>query len=265
VKLFLDVGAHLGQTLRAVVSPLFGFDNIVAFEPAAQCWPSLRKFRDPRITVLPLGLSNSTGERLLFDPGSIGASIFSERSRTARSQMARFVRASDWFRENVGVNDEVFMKLNCEGSECDILEDLLGSGEIWRIRSILVSFDIRKFPSERHREAELRAKLKRAGITTLVDARELSGPTRMRLIQRWLVAAGAAAGSPLTPSERLRVMWDWLQFSGGPAAAHRLRVGKLALRILPRGGYLRIRARLLGTHAEGRRPNRHSPRRPRER
>jgi FkbM family methyltransferase len=245
MMVFLDVGAHMGQSLRAARTPAFGFDRIVCFEPSPQCWPELERVRDCRLQVEHFGLAAETGERVLYDPGSIGASVHGERPRTEEAQPAHFVRATDWFAANLRATDRVFMKMNCEGSEVDVLEDLLSSGEITKIASALVSFDVRKFPSQAHREAECKARLAQAGITTIVDARDVDAPSRMAVVMRWLSDTGV--------SPRLRVS-DRLRYFLLPGVVRSLRLSVFARRVLPNAVYRRVRARMLskGTTERGR-------------
>jgi hypothetical protein len=51
------------------------------------------------------------------------------------------------------------MKLNCEGSECDILENLLDSGEYSKITQVMIDFNARKIPSQRDRVEPLKSRL----------------------------------------------------------------------------------------------------------
>ncbi len=168
MKVFLDVGAHDGETLNAVRDPKYGFDRIYCFEPASTSWAALEAVDDSRVTVCRFGLWHETTERPLYDAGSLGASLFADKFATARPQQsARFVRATDWFREHLAQTDEVYLKLNCEGAEVDIVEDLLSSGEFARVRSAMIDPDVRKIPSLAHRERELRdASRLRASRTT---------------------------------------------------------------------------------------------------
>jgi hypothetical protein len=55
-----------------------------------------------------------------------------------------FVKSSEWMMNNVKEDDVIFMKMNCEGAECDIIEYLISTGAINRIRHLLVDFDVRK-------------------------------------------------------------------------------------------------------------------------
>lgn len=197
MKVFLDVGAHEGSSLNAVRDPKFGFDRIYCFEPASVCWPALDAVADNRVTVCRFGLWNATQQHPLYDPGSRGASIFADKFKEPPTdEVAHFIRATDWFRENLRAGDEIYMKLNCEGAECDIAEDLLDSGELTRVRSTMIDPDVRKIPSQEHRERELGERLRDAGLTNYFMEREVMvGETHRERIQNWLRLAGAEKSS----------------------------------------------------------------------
>jgi FkbM family methyltransferase len=193
VKVFLDVGAHEGWTLHAVRDPKYGFDRIYCFEPASACWPALESVDDERVTICRFGLWSETCERTLYDPGSRGASLFEDKfRRTPGVETCRLVRATDWFREHLRTDDDVFLKLNCEGAEADIVEDLLESGELARVRSVMIDPDVRKIPSQAHRERELRERLRASGLTNyFMEEDVMLGATHRERIQHWLRVAGA--------------------------------------------------------------------------
>lgn len=170
MRIFVDVGAHNGETLHVALHPKWGFDRIFALEPASACQKWLLGFRDPRLSVEPFGLGSASGKVSLHGAGLLGASIYEDKRQKAVSQERisteeiELVRATDWFRSNVSRHAEVFLKLNCEGSEADILDDLLDSGCAEQIRSIYVDFDIRKVPSQAHRQQEVEERLRQAGV-----------------------------------------------------------------------------------------------------
>jgi hypothetical protein len=102
------------------------------------------------------------------------------------------MRASEWFRENIHDGDTMFLKLNCEDSECDIIEDLLASGDLARIFASMIDFDVRKIPSQRHREAETREKLAQTGLKNYYYCEDVMiGSTHIARIQNWLHEVGA--------------------------------------------------------------------------
>jgi FkbM family methyltransferase len=240
MKIFLDVGAHVGQTMRAVLDPKFGFDQIHCFEPAEACLKHLKAVRDSRVSIHPFGLWRETCEKPLYDPGQIGASIFEDKPNLGAIEVAHFVRASDWLRENVSDGTEVFLKLNCEGSECDILDDLIQSGEIAKIKHALIHFDVRKVPSQAHREGEVRSQLDALGVSYVEASEVLIGPSHASKIQRWLDDAGAAERR-LPVRRRLRSWFVRLRHRWIPLISQRLHVGWLARRLLPRALYTRAK------------------------
>jgi hypothetical protein len=145
---------------------------------------------------MAFGLWNRTCERQLFGAGTLAGSLFPDMpgvdAQAQAPELCRFVRASDWFRENVYVEDTVFMKLNCEGSECDIVDDLLVSGHFARIYALMIDFDVRKIPSQRHRETEIRQKLVQADFKNYRYCDEVMlGSTHVARIQNWLHQVGA--------------------------------------------------------------------------
>jgi FkbM family methyltransferase len=193
MKIFLDVGAHNGETVDAVRDPKYGFDRIYCFEPARASWPALEAVRDERVSVCRFGLWNRTMDHALYDGGSAGASLFADKFKTPRpEETAQFVRASDWFREHLHDTDEVYLKLNCEGAECDIVEDLLLSGQFARVRSAMIDPDVRKISSLAFREREMQERLAASGLRNyFMQEHVMVGPSHRARIQNWLRIAGA--------------------------------------------------------------------------
>lgn len=183
-RIFLDVGANDGQTLAAVLAPKLAFDKIVCFEPARSCWPFLEKLADHRVVIERFGLWNQTGESMLHGKGK-GASVW-KRENKPGVEVCRFVRASDWFSRYLARGDIVFMKLNVEGAECDIIDDLLDSGEFDKISHLMVDFDVRKIASQRHREAGTRKKLEAYADRVSFSKEVMRGDTHAARIQNWL-------------------------------------------------------------------------------
>lgn len=196
-RIFLDVGAHTGQTVDAVQDPRFALDRIVCFEPARASQLVLSSIDDPRVMVEPFGLWNSTCTREIFEPGRKGASIFSDKQRidADAKEACRLVRASDWFREHVTEGDLVFLKLNCEGCECDVVEDLLDSGEYRKVTSVLIFLDVVKIPSQAHRAAEVRRRLRDSGHANYHFAEEFPAASHRGRLQARLRTSGAEVRS----------------------------------------------------------------------
>jgi FkbM family methyltransferase len=214
MKIFLDVGSNLGQTVNVIREPRYGFDRIYCFEPVPELQQIIaRTYSDSRIIVNDAGLWNQTCEKPVFSPGSQSASIFADKINVDphHSVMCKFVRASHWFQYHLTEADEVYLKLNCEGSEVDIIEDLLDSNEFRKITSLGVAFDVRKIPSQRGREIELKRRLEESGIRNYVDIELHPGDDLKATIHAWLSMAGAER---LSLGTRIRqIVYDCLTFA----------------------------------------------------
>jgi len=191
VRIFLDIGAHNGHTVEAVAD--MDFDQIFSFEPMPEQFAELeRRFGYlPNVTLLPFGLSNETGKRSLYGSNNnLEASVYPTGATVDESFVTRcdFVSASEWFAANLADEDTVYAKINCEGSEVDILNDLVESGEIWKIHSVTVCFDVQNIPGQEHREWETRQAMDDIGFN----------------VGRWHLF-GAAVGD----THRDRIL-DWL-------------------------------------------------------
>jgi FkbM family methyltransferase len=172
-RVFLDVGSNVGQTIELLLQPRFKVDHIIGFEPSPICHDILdRKFKtNPKVTIVKTGLWSNECEMDLHNEGSQGGTVHADYQTTCnpepRVTRCKFVRASDWFKANISKDDEVFLKINAEGSECEIVMDLLDSGEYDKVKATLIDFDVRKSPSAKHKENELRERMKTDNIKNI--------------------------------------------------------------------------------------------------
>jgi len=194
MKIFLDVGSHIGQTLEEVVDPYHSFDRIVSFEPSKVCFESLKTTfsNSTNIVFNNFGLSNETKICNLYDTGTDGASVYADkidlRERNNIEQI-HLVEAAEWIRNNTEPTDVIYMKLNCEGSECDIIENLLEKGVYDRIAHIMIDFDVRKIPSQHHRQ-EVILNLLKDKKNFHECSQVMIGNTHQNRIRNWLRVCG---------------------------------------------------------------------------
>lgn len=188
-RVFLDVGAHLGETLAEVRRPCWGFDRIVCFEPASACWSAIRSQADSRVTLVEGALWTTDGELLLHDPGTIGASLAEAKARGSTTEVCRTFDAAAWFDRWLNDGDLVFMKVNVEGAECDLLEHLHRTGRLGRVRHLLVHFDVRKIPGQEHRELETVRLLDEVGIDWVDADHVMFGRSHAAKTRNWLLYA----------------------------------------------------------------------------
>lgn len=165
MRVFLDIGAHTGETLRVVTDKKWGFERIYAFEPAPGCWSQLDALADHRVQVMRFGLWDKAATLPLFAEGSVGASMSSDKANAEGGGVeCEFRDAADWFSEYLSAGDEVFAKINVEGAEAEIVRRLFESGHLKDIDHLLIHLDVRKVPSKRHLEVEIRGFLDAGGV-----------------------------------------------------------------------------------------------------
>lgn len=163
-RIFLDIGAHTGETLQVVQEQRWGFDRIHSFEPAPACWPALVEAAGPLVEVHEFGLWDRDAVVPLFNAGSIGASVSGDKERVGERVSCEFRDAANWFDQNITEHDVVFAKVNVEGAEAELIRRLDEAGVLGLIDHLLIHFDVRKVPSKEHLEGELRDRLERAGV-----------------------------------------------------------------------------------------------------
>jgi FkbM family methyltransferase len=164
VKVFVDVGAHVGETLVIAQEPRWGFDQIHCFEPAPSCWAPLEAAADERTTIHRFGLWHSDARLVLHDAGTIAGNVFGETTATTSTVEIDVRDAGAWFDAHLDGRDEIVVKINAEGAECVILNRLVEADQIGKLAEVLVHFDVRKFPSLRDQEAPTRELLAQSGV-----------------------------------------------------------------------------------------------------
>ena len=190
-RIFLDIGAHTGETLEEVIRPIYGFDRIIAFEPSSACCPALEAIaaQDPRIEICRFGLGDGRRQLTLYGSGLDSASTLQGDPTT--SETVQLEDASQWVRHNLTPEDLVVAKLNCEGGEIAILQSWIKSGLLDRFYSVMITFDIRNFPALRHQEGQVRAQLRRLPIANTCFADDVMiGPTHSQRLAHWLALFG---------------------------------------------------------------------------
>lgn len=144
--IFIEIGAHHGQSTEIALNPRYGFKEFLLFEPSTNAIKYLKTFKDPRIKIFEFGLSNQDGEVELVNSGAVGASIFPNKYKEQAMFKEKIVlkQASRVLSQYLH-GSKVFIRINCEGSEVLILENLLESKLLNQQHSILVDFDIVRF------------------------------------------------------------------------------------------------------------------------
>jgi FkbM family methyltransferase len=215
-KYFFDVGGYRGESSIAALDPLFGFTRVYCFEPVASCGEYIEKqIHHSRFNLVAAGLFDRSTKLPLHGSGGLGASIYSDAPNDVdKVEQCQFIRASDFFRQHVSSADRVWMKLNCEGSEIAILNDLLDSGEASKLSEVLIDFDAAKIPSLRQTVEALERRLVTAPFSYHYPPEvQFEMVNNYGGIRNWLIMSKAAECGFTT---RLRSLLYQLRYVGDP-------------------------------------------------
>jgi FkbM family methyltransferase len=221
-KIFVDVGGFEGDASRAALDPIFGFTRVICYEPVPTCCESIRRrVQDERFDVVCAALADREGEAALFGPGTVAGSLFRDhRDTLEHSELSCELRlASKELGPWIESGARVFLKLNCEGAEIPILEDLLANNLFSKLTSVLLDFDARKIPSLHDRLARVESQISDLPRKNwyLPEEVQYGWQSTFGGIRNWLRVAGAAERPLLTRLASLRynaVLWNRGEFRG---------------------------------------------------
>ncbi len=204
-RIFLDVGGFVGHSVLAGLDPIFGFDRVYSFEPVRRLADQISSIKDRRLTVVAACLSRGFGSVTLYHPGTLAGSLFADAPEfggSAPPEVVEQLDVSAFLKAFTRPGDQIWIKLNCEGSETEIVEGLLDGGHGPELRGLLVDFDALKIPSRRHLVAPVLERLKASGIPFMTPEECQYGMiTNYGGVRNWLLLAGARLPG-LEPSAR---------------------------------------------------------------
>jgi len=159
-SLVFDVGGYEGQWASDIFSKYCCL--IYIFEPVTEFSDRIEKrfSKNKKIFVLKFGLSDKP-ELVKIAISKDGSSVFKQGEKV---ENAKFVRIVDFMKEN-SINKIDLLKINIEGGEYSLLEDLINSEFIEKIKNIQVQFhDF--IPNAKERYKKIYHNLKKTHILT---------------------------------------------------------------------------------------------------
>ena len=160
---------NLNLTADSVVFDLGGYDGSVAveiyarfgcpvwvFEPAPSFFADLHKrlHRNPAFKLFPFGLAGSNRKETISLDGA-GTSTFRTTGQTEEIELRR---AADFFAEHP-VPEIDLLKVNIEGGEYELLDHLIETGLIRRVKELQVQFHEDVLPDADRRMRAIQAAL----------------------------------------------------------------------------------------------------------
>jgi len=160
-KIFIDLGAHIGKTLKKALRNYPDFTMFIGFEPIPKFYNKLfENFQgNQKVFIYPsiVGNKNQDEVKLYIDnqlvktptrPIGSGSSVFVEKQSGKISNkdfiFVKQIDIAEYITENFNKQDYIILKLNVEGAEYDILEHLLLTKVIHYIDKIYCCWHYKK-------------------------------------------------------------------------------------------------------------------------
>lgn len=171
---FVDCGGHCGESI-ALARKLFGKKlTVYCFEPVPSLAQRLTLFweNDPKVKIIEAAVSNKTGKAPLYLSSAFtdGSSLIAKKKTgklvIGKPVVAKTIRLSNWIVRHLKEFDSIYLKLDVEGAEFEILDDLINSGVIRRIEKIFVEWHDHKLTGKKYIKWRVRLErhLERIGL-----------------------------------------------------------------------------------------------------
>jgi FkbM family methyltransferase len=171
---FVDCGAHLGETIAH-----FEQTNIYqqhewemySFEANPNLIDKIPK--KPNLTIIDKAVwVDDRGIEFYIGESTASSSVIKDKKTGQLSNEPTKVGSVDfgnWLKRNFTLHDFVFIKLDIEGAEYDVLEKMLSDGSIELVDALYIEFHNIKVGVPIEKDLELLAAIKRHGILTKVN------------------------------------------------------------------------------------------------
>jgi FkbM family methyltransferase len=176
----IDGGAHRGETIAHFEKTrTFGKHDweIIAFEANPYLVSEIAE--RPHLTLLNQAIWNEDEELEFFlARQSEGSSVFGDKKSGSLQKEPVKVEAVDfsrWLREGFAPEDRVLAKLDIEGAEYDVLDELLADGTAGLIDRLYVEFHNVKVGVDQARDVELTAALREKGVEVRRGRSDVAG------------------------------------------------------------------------------------------
>ena len=173
--IFIDGGSHLGETLehfeKSKIYSRYRWE-LFAFEANPNLIPDIPKKPNRVIYNKAIWTEDGTVEFFLGE-SSLSSSVLGHKKTGRLSKTPIRVESIDfgsWLQQNFSKDDFVYLKLDIEGAEYDVLEKMLKDGSMHYVDRLSVEFHNKKVGISEEKDRELLAAIKMIGITVKTNA-----------------------------------------------------------------------------------------------
>jgi len=174
--IFVDGGAHQGETIAHFEkSNLYSRHpwEMFAFEANPNLIPDIPK--KPNLTVLNKAVWTKDGTMEFYlGENTLSSSLFGDKKPGLSKTPIKVdsVDFSQWLKKNFSKDDVIFVKLDIEGAEYDVLDKMLKDESIAYVDRLYVEFHNEKVGVPDERDRELVSAIKKKGVVIKTHSRE---------------------------------------------------------------------------------------------
>lgn len=158
-KVFLDCGANDGCSVRKFIAERNDYLDfeVYSFEPNKSlnyCFEEFRKKLKSNFNLFNLAVSDNNSFTIFYDNPDYNVAGTINEFKGQQSlegsmghvpdkifqKKVKCLRISEWIKENFSTEDYIILKLDVEGSEYEVIPDLLETGAIEYINSLYIEW-----------------------------------------------------------------------------------------------------------------------------
>ena len=171
MKIFIDLGAYNGDTLKGALKLYKNFDIFYAFEPLPENFEKLDKTfgNAARVVLLNAAADVEEGEKKFYlanNSKKLGGSLCSDKSNCFKdkTELVKTVDISKFIMDKFTPKDKIILKMDVEGKEYDILEKMIKDGSIRYINRLFCEWHYKRLSSMEDRHENTIKRLNKLGF-----------------------------------------------------------------------------------------------------
>ena len=152
--MFIDIGVYDGDTMAKGIAKFPKCNAYLGFEPHPDnCKLARQRFQNnKKVIIFPFAVGGAN--KLFVGVGSESHSVFPTKNNVSDEYVdVVSVDFVEWLKECPCQDRDIILKLNAEGVEYPILEAMINSGDILRVKHLIVQWHVEKvgeITQERH-------------------------------------------------------------------------------------------------------------------
>lgn len=162
MRYYIDLGTYDGELLEKVISKFSPFDFYIGFEPfPASYKKAIKRFlKDDRVTIYNLAVDIKDGEEKLYidyfnkKKQKLCPTLVKNKKNINKSKFihVKTIDFSKYIIDNFKKLDYIVLKIDIEGKEYDLLEQMIETGAIEYVNKIYCEWHYKKMRKYKNKE-----------------------------------------------------------------------------------------------------------------